>query len=76
MSDLPGKRPASRTLGDVLDEMAATAPNAEALVFCDERLGYAGLKALVDVFARALLAVGIRQRVRSSRRRSCCVPGR
>jgi len=34
---------------------------AEALVFRDERLDYAGLKARVDEFARALLAVGIRR---------------
>jgi fatty-acyl-CoA synthase len=61
MSDLPGARPASRTLGDLVDEMAAAAPNAEALVFRDERLDYAGLKARVDLFARALLAVGIQR---------------
>ena len=54
-------RPASRTLGDLVDEMAAATPNAEALVFRDERLDYAGLKARVDVFARALLAVGIQR---------------
>ncbi len=54
-------RPASRTLGDLVDEMAATTPNAEAVVFRDERLDYAGLKARVDVFARALLAVGIQR---------------
>src|SRR5947207_2738412 len=46
---------------DLVDEMAAATPNAEALVFCDERLDYAGLKARVDVFARALLAVGIQR---------------
>jgi fatty-acyl-CoA synthase len=61
MSDLSGVRPASRALGDLVDEMAAATPNAEALVFRDERLDYAGLKARVDVFARALLAVGIQQ---------------
>jgi fatty-acyl-CoA synthase len=61
MSDLPGARPASRTLGDLVDEMAAATPNAEALVFHDERLDYADLKARVDVFARALLAVGIQR---------------
>ena len=61
MSDLSGVRPASRTLGDLVDEMAAAIPNAEALVFRDERLDYAGLKARVDVFARALLAVGIQR---------------
>jgi fatty-acyl-CoA synthase len=61
MSDLPGARPASRTLGDLVDEMAAATPNAEAVVFRDERLDYAGLKARVDVFARALFAVGIQR---------------
>jgi fatty-acyl-CoA synthase len=61
MSDPPGTRPVSRTLGDLVDEMAATTPNAEAVVFRDERLDYAGLKAQVDVFAQALLAVGIQR---------------
>src|SRR5271155_6207973 len=60
MSDPPSARPASRTLGDLVDEMAAATPNAEAVVFRDERLDYAGLKTRVDVFARALLAVGVR----------------
>src|SRR5277367_903648 len=55
------KRPASRTLGDLLDEIATITPSAEALVFRDERLDYAGLKVRVDGFARALLAVGIRK---------------
>jgi fatty-acyl-CoA synthase len=53
-------RPASRTLGDLVDEMASVTPTAEAVVFRDERLDYAGLKARVDGFARALLAIGIR----------------
>src|SRR4029077_19899259 len=60
MSDLPGARPASRTLGALVDEMAAATPNAEAVVFRDERLDYAGLKTRTDVFARALLAIGVR----------------
>jgi fatty-acyl-CoA synthase len=60
MSD-DSARPASRTLGDLVDEMATATPGAEALVFRDERLNYAGLKARVDGFARALLAVGIGQ---------------
>jgi fatty-acyl-CoA synthase len=55
-----GTRPASRTLGDLVDEMATITPTAEAVVFRDERLDYAGLKTRVDGFARALLAVGIR----------------
>src|ERR1700748_3529819 len=61
MSDGASRRPASRTLGDLVDEMATEMPGAEALVFRDERLDYAGLKARVDEFARALLAVGIRR---------------
>jgi fatty-acyl-CoA synthase len=52
-------RPLSRTLGHLLDEMAATRPAAEAVVYRDQRLDYAGLKLEVDGFARALLAVGI-----------------
>src|SRR5271170_3863997 len=54
------KRPASRTLGDLLDEIATVTPSA-AVVFRDERLDYAGLKVRVDGFARALLPVGIRK---------------
>ena len=54
-----GKRPAAHTLGDLVDEMAAATPNAEAVVFRDERLSYAGLKARVDEFAKALLAAGV-----------------
>src|SRR6266478_831645 len=61
MSDDASPRPASRTLGDLVDEMATATPGAEALVFRDERLDYAGLKARVDEFARAFLAIGIRR---------------
>ncbi|HEX3952058.1 MAG TPA: AMP-binding protein [Stellaceae bacterium] len=59
ISDNRGARPASRTLGDLIDEMAAASPNAEAVVFRSERLDYAALKARIDGFARALLAVGV-----------------
>jgi fatty-acyl-CoA synthase len=55
------RRPASRTLGDLLDELTAATPTAEAVVFRDERLDYAGLKTRVDGFARALLAIGTRR---------------
>src|SRR5882762_162741 len=61
MSDDASLRPASRTLGDLVDEMATARPGAEALVFRDQRLDYAGLKVRVDEFARAFLAVGIRR---------------
>jgi len=52
-------RPTSRTLGALLDEMAAARPHAEAVVFRDQRLTYAMLRARADEFARALLAVGV-----------------
>ncbi|PYM72674.1 MAG: AMP-dependent synthetase [Candidatus Rokuibacteriota bacterium] len=52
-------RPTSRTLGDLLDEMAAERPHAQALAFRDEHLAYAALRARVDELARALIAVGV-----------------
>jgi fatty-acyl-CoA synthase len=52
-------RPQSRTLGDLLDELAAATPQAPALVSGTERLDFAALKAGTDAFARALLALGI-----------------
>jgi len=55
------RRPASRTLGDLLDEMAELRPEAEAVVSRRERLDYAGLRARADRFARALIADGIRR---------------
>jgi fatty-acyl-CoA synthase len=54
-------RPRSRTLGELLDEMARTRPHADAVVFRDERLTYAELRARADDLARALLAVGVRK---------------
>jgi fatty-acyl-CoA synthase len=52
-------RPKSRTLGDLLDEVAAARPHAQALAFRHEQLSYAALHARVDELARALLAVGV-----------------
>src|SRR5207247_1973700 len=52
-------RPTSRTLGDLLDEMAAERPHAQALAFRDEHLTYAALRVRVDELARALVAVGV-----------------
>ena len=54
-------RPRSETLGDLLDEIAAATPRSLAVIFRDERLDYAALKVLVDGFARALLATGVRR---------------
>ena len=51
----------SRTLGDLIDELAATVPAAEAVVFQDDRLTYTALKARADAFAKALLAIGVQR---------------
>src|SRR3989440_12946817 len=57
-------RPRSRTLGVLIDEMAAARPDAEAVVFRGERLTYAALRDRADTLARALLAVGVRKGAR------------
>ena len=57
----PVQRPRSRTLGDLLDEIADATPAAPAIVFRDERLDYRGLRERADGFARALLAAGVRR---------------
>ena len=54
-------RPKSGTLGDLIDEMAAAAPTAEALVSGDQRIDYAQLKAQADAFAKALIAIDIKR---------------
>src|SRR6266540_1532264 len=53
--------PRARTLGDLLDEMAATLSTAPAVVVRDAPLTYAALKTRADELARALLAVGVRK---------------
>jgi fatty-acyl-CoA synthase len=57
----PVLRPRSETLGDLLDEIAAATPRRLAVVFRDERLDYAAVKARADGFALALLAAGVRR---------------
>ena len=52
-------RPKSRTLGDLLDEMARERPHAQAIVSRHEQLSYAALRARVDELARALVAVEV-----------------
>ena len=52
-------RPKSRTLGDLVDEMAAERPHAQALAFRHEPLSYAALRARVDELARALVAAEV-----------------
>jgi fatty-acyl-CoA synthase len=51
--------PHSRTLGALLDEIAARRPGGEAVVFRGERLTYAALRHQVDALARAFLALGV-----------------
>src|SRR5882762_1283114 len=53
--------PRSRTLGDLLDETARARPDADAVIFRDQRLTYGALRARADELARALLAVGVRK---------------
>ncbi len=53
------QRPRSQTWGDLVDEMAASSPEAEAVVYRNERLTYGALKARVDAFAKALLAAAV-----------------
>jgi fatty-acyl-CoA synthase len=53
--------PRGRTLGALLDELAAARPDADAVVFGGTRLSYRALKARADELARAFLAVGVRR---------------
>jgi hypothetical protein len=55
MSAGASPRPASRTLGDLVDEMATATPGAEALVFRDRRGEFTGC-----TFARVSAALGMR----------------
>src|SRR5689334_21032703 len=54
-------RPHSETLGELLEEIAAATPRSLAVICRGERLDYAALKARANVFARALLAAGVRR---------------
>ena len=53
-------RPESRTLGDLLDELATTRGAAEAVVWSGRRLDYRSLRDQADAFARGLLALGVK----------------
>ena len=50
--------PKSRTLGDLLDELAKSYRDNEAVIWKDSRLTYSQLKEEVDIFARSLLSLG------------------
>jgi fatty-acyl-CoA synthase len=51
--------PGSRTLGALLDEMAAARPGVEAVVTRGERLTYGALRDRADALARAFLVLGV-----------------
>jgi fatty-acyl-CoA synthase len=55
------KRPRSQTLGALVDEIAATRPDADAVIFRGDRLSFAGLRDRADTLARALLALDVRK---------------
>ena len=54
-----GDPPLSRTIGDLVDEMAGRAPEIEAVVFGAARLTYAALQQHANAVALGLLARGI-----------------
>src|SRR5689334_16841091 len=60
MRAMTSPAPRSRTLGDLLDEIAQTRADADAVIYAGERLTWAALRARVDALARALLAAGVR----------------
>src|SRR5262245_12446740 len=53
--------PASRTIPDLIDELAATSPDREALVGSGQRYTYRQLRAEVRRIARGLHAPGVRR---------------
>jgi len=55
------RRPRSRTLGGLVDEIAAACPDADAVVFRGARLTFAALRDRADALARAFLALGVRK---------------
>jgi fatty-acyl-CoA synthase len=57
----PVRRPRSRTLGALVDEMAAARADADAVIFRGERLTFAALRDRADALARAFLALGVRK---------------
>jgi fatty-acyl-CoA synthase len=61
MRAMTSPAPRSRTLGDLLDEIAQTRADADAVIYAGERLTWAALRARVDALARALLAAGVRR---------------
>jgi fatty-acyl-CoA synthase len=59
--DHPMQMPKSRTIADLLDEMAARYPGREAIVYRDERLTYVELRGRVRRLAKGLYRLGVRR---------------
>lgn len=54
------ERPKSKTVGDLLDEMAEKFPENEVIIFKNVRCTYAELKEKADRVARSLIGMGLR----------------
>lgn len=55
------RMPSSRTIADLVDEMAARYPDQEAIVYGDERLTYAQMRGQVHRLAKGLYKLGVRR---------------
>lgn len=53
--------PSSRTIANLIDEMAARYPDREAIVYEDERLTYAQMRGAVRRLAKGLYKLGVRR---------------
>jgi fatty-acyl-CoA synthase len=53
--------PRGQTLGELLDHVARARPDADAVIFRDQRLTYSALRAQVAALARALRGAGVRR---------------
>ena len=53
-------RPISRTLGDLLDELADIYTKEESMVWLDERLTFGEFKVQSDILARSLIHLGVK----------------
>ena len=54
------KRPASETLGDLLDELAERHPEKQAIIFGGHRITYKELKDQADILGRSLINLGVK----------------
>ena len=54
------KRPASETLGDLLDELAERHPEKQAIIFGSQRITYKELQDQADILGRSLINLGVK----------------